>query len=365
MMELYFHAGLNKAGSTYAQQLMSFNYDKLLLAGMYYPNPKLINSIALASPGNALAFTKAIQTGKLKDATDFLRDHIAAAKEKSCTRLLLSNESLYHELVYQEKLASFKTVCKDAGITNIKVSLIFRDPVSHALSAYNHRAGFSRIPPFAQWVKNGLSYKGSNYEKGKTGYEFWEEITQLQNNLKAFEDLGVEFAAYSSDVTNTIEQFCGVSLEKPPLKESNVSPNCIDAELLRIMADKNPGYVRKLRERLKELPKDHKAPDNYLRYKNQVAVYECCTELESPIASLRQLLDDDQFARPPVESPTVLFDKQREPYLLLSRAQLETVISLFDENLSEHNLFTRIKKRIANKLPLSVKHRIKSFFRRV
>lgn len=364
MMELYFHAGLNKAGSTYAQELMSYNYSKLLLSGFFYPNPKMINSISRSSPGNALAFTKSIHAGQLKNATHFLRNHVTAAKKNNCSRLLLSNESLYHELVDHEKLASFEAVCRDAGITNIKVLLIFRDPVFHALSAYNHRAGSNQVPPFAQWVKNGLSYEGSNYEKGTTGYEFWEELTQFHNNLKAFENLEVEFAAYSSDVTNTIEKFCGIPLEKPPIKESNVSPNCIEAEILRIVGVKKPMYVRKLRERLKELSKNQKAPDNYLRYRNQLAVYECCTELESPLASLRQLLDIDQFARTPVESSTMLFDKLGEPYFLLSKTQLEVIISLFKENPAEHNLLTRIRKRIAKGVPFSIKYRIKALLGR-
>ncbi len=363
-MELFFHAGLNKAGSTYAQELMSYNYNKLLQSGIYYPNPKVVNSISGNSPGNALDFTKAIQSGQVKKATHFLKSHVTSAKKKNCSVLLLSNESLYHELVDHEKLASFEAICKDSGITSIKVLLIFRDPVSHALSAYNHRAASSKTPPFAQWVKNGLSYEGSNYEKGKTGYEFWEEIKKFHNNLKAFENLGVEFAAYSSDVTNTIEKFCGIPLEKPPLKVSNVSPNCIEAELLSLMANKYPKFVRQLWRRLKELPKNEKAPDNYLRYKNQVAVYESCSEIEPELENLRKLLNDDQFARAPVESPTELFDKHNEPYLLFSRAQLEVLISMFDENPAENSLPTRIKKRIVKAVPLSLKYRFKALIGR-
>ena len=363
-MELYFHAGLNKAGSTYAQELMSFNYEKLLQSGIYYPNPKVVNSIARNSPGNALAFTKAIQAGQLKNATHFLQNHVTSAKKNNCSRLLLSNESLYHELVDHEKLAGFEAICKDTGITNIKVLLIFRDPVSHALSAYNHRAGSNQVPPFAQWVRNGLSYEGANYEKGKTGYEFWEEVTKFHNNLKAFENLGVEFAAYSSDVTDTIEKFCGIPLDRPPLTVSNVSLNCIEAELLRIMGGTRPKYVRELWRRLKELPRNQKAPDNYLRYKNQVAVHECSSEIAPVLAKLRELLDDDQFARAPVESPTALFDKQEEPYLLLSRSQLEVLMSLFDENPAEHNLFARIKKRISKGVPFSLRYRIKALLGR-
>jgi len=364
-MELLFHAGLNKAGSSYAQELVSYNYKKLLLSGIYYPNPKLSNSIAGSYAGNAPAFTRAIRTGQLKNASEFLRKHITAARSKNCSRLLLSNESLYHELVDQEKLASFTAVCAGAGITNTKILLIFRDPVSHAISAYNHRAGFHEVPPFIQWVRNGLSYEGATYRKGRTGYEFWEEISQFHDNSDAFANLGAEFAAYSSDISNIIEKFCGLSLEKPPLNETNVSPNCVEAELLRFLIDKHPGYARKLRMRLKGLSKKQKAPDNYIRYRNQVAVYECCAEVESPIANIRQLLADDQFVHPPVESPTELFDKRGEPYFLLSKAQLEQVISLFDENPAEDNLLTRALKRTAKKLPSSIKSRIKALLGRI
>ncbi len=358
-MELLIHAGLNKAGSSYAQELLSYNYKKLLSSGIYYPSPNFANSVAGSTAGNALALTMAIRAAELNYATDFLRSHASAAKNMNCSRLLLSNESLYHDLVDNVKLANFSSVCTDSGITNTKILLIFRDPISHAISAYNHRAGVLQVPPFVQWVRNGLSCEGATYEKGVTGYEFWDEISRFHNNVKSFVNLGAEFAAYSSDISSIIETFCGISLEKPPLTKTNVSPNCVEAELLRIIRDSHPDHVAKIRMRLKELSMRQKAPDNYIRYQNQVAVYESCAEVETPLATIRELLGDELIGSRPVESPTYLFDKSGEPYLLLSRAQLELVISIFGPQPQGQNFFARAKVRIAKALPSSMKSRIK------
>lgn len=344
-MKLLFHIGLNKAGSTYLQDFFSFNAQRLSAAGILYPGAQLSSGLGGAQSGNATQFALDLGAGDVEKAKKFLFGAVEAARAQTKSSLLLSSESMYHRLIKKTALDAFKTICREAGIGDIHFLIIFRDPVSHAISAFNHRAGAIDLEPFEKWLRGG--------------YEFYEELGLFLSNLAQEKDFRICAVPYSTTgLADAAQEFLRVAgLEKPSKTISNISINCTEAELVRLIAKKEKDIAARARLSLKEISNRDKAPDAYLRSRMQERARACADEHRPDLSRLTAMIGHDAFLPAPhSESSARLFDESGDPYFVLSGAQVFALLDAVASHYERPNIF----RRLARRLPAPVKRFIKS-----
>lgn len=181
-MNLYIHAGLNKTGSSYLQELFLSNKKLLLSNNIYFPEYCFRRNKEGVAAGNAsdlLYFVKKLDFYKAKQ---YLEEKKKQASLNGCDSILLSHESIYHALVDGDGIDFLVRLCEQCSLV-LKVLLVFREPEDHAISAFNHRAGVHNLPPFSQWIKNGINYTNLD---GLNGYEYFSELERFKKNSWRF-----------------------------------------------------------------------------------------------------------------------------------------------------------------------------------
>lgn len=328
-MKLIFHVGLNKAGSTYIQDLLANNYDRLLVRGVFYPHPRLSKGIGGAQSGNAGELALLLDSSETKKVSEFISNIKSEAENHSANSILLSTEFMYHRLIKPDLSEVFKKACFENGIHDIELIVIFRSPVTHAISAYTHRAGNHELPVFEEWLNTITNNNSPNK------YEFWNELDLFLKNLLHDPDYKLSIFPYSNNLDSVIKQVTGLNnLKELDRQSSNVSLTCVEAELVRYVAIKDRQCALQLRRMLKEVEKSKKADDSYLRIIMEEAVVKYSVNFQDNLDKLEKTLGQaDLFSR--VTVPKVqpaLFDNQGRPNLLLSIEQIGTIIQAIEIN---------------------------------
>lgn len=220
-LNLMIHGGLNKAGSTYLQDVFSTNAALFLERGIHYPNPIITSGPADAQSGNAVDLGDAFEAGDTTSFAHVLQQFVAEARDLGCQRLLLSNESIYHQIVRPGRLEQFATNVRACGISAIQMLVVFRDPSAHAISAFCHRAGVIQLAPFDEWLVDG--------------WEFPSELELFLRNTAPTDLVELRLASLPfDDLIDVATTWIDVGpLAKPSFGSSNVSINCAEAEFVR------------------------------------------------------------------------------------------------------------------------------------
>lgn len=171
-MHLILHCGLNKAGSTFIQDLLSYNKQILLDNNIKYPSDgDQLAGFSKGQSGNAAKLTLYISKFNKAQATKELKRFSSDVKHRT---LLLSNESMYHRIIHSKQRELLKEICKELGFIKATLILVFRNIYTHAVSAYTHRVDIPGVPSLGEWVL-GQKEKNANFKPGVDGYEFWDE----------------------------------------------------------------------------------------------------------------------------------------------------------------------------------------------
>ena len=138
-MNLTFHAGLPKTGSSYVQQFALLNRELLERYGVHYPVDELLmerRSKVRNPSGNGLGIHKALLE---EDSAQFeikVNEALQGISERTST-ILLSHEGFYDSLA---KLNSERIqILKRLGVDGIRIILILRDPVEWLFSLYKQK----------------------------------------------------------------------------------------------------------------------------------------------------------------------------------------------------------------------------------
>lgn len=137
---IYLHIGQGKTGSSYVQSSLALSADKLRAQGLCYPSDGREHDRAVAGDVNVGNLPPTKGRGFHTDGT--FANAVAAADLGACTRLLFSNEGLFSSMLNQNL---WPEILAQAAHSKIHMLLMIRDPLDHALSAYQ------------QGVKGGLS----------------------------------------------------------------------------------------------------------------------------------------------------------------------------------------------------------------
>lgn len=245
-----FHAGLNKAGSSFLQELFPDNFQEHCPVQIFYPKPHL-------SSGNAGAFSQAVRTLDKTSATRELRKLLDQGEPGET--ILLSTEFMYHQFVKPDQRDMLHSCFSDCGIEDFTLVFVFRNVFEHAVSAYCHRCGVHAMPCFDEWIVETIS-NDSDFRGGVTCYEFW---TELRLFLIAAMDtrFKLRFLPYSKTLERDFENVLNTQLTQPVKRAVNVSVSPSEAEVLRRLRVAHGKQMHGLRQRFKAIERSDKEDD--------------------------------------------------------------------------------------------------------
>lgn len=304
-MKIYIHAGLNKTGSSYLQEMFFANADALQREGIaYYGGER--------PGGNAAELSYAIRRNDISTASKLLQQHLTHAQEKKCERIFLSTEIFFHDFADATLFKQYRDLFAQFNLDDIHVLLFFREPVSHAISTYCHRSGLQDVGHFAEWIK--------------TYYTYPSELRAFLALHEQHSDIHWTLRAYTRDALKTDScQWLGIAdLAEPPSDEINVSVTATETQLLAWLYDHNPQKARALRNRFKMIPRNKKASDRLLRsqWKHLAAVE--LKQHNNAFAALGKLVGADVGVKE--LSAPVADDASEQSHILLTPMQAKAVM---------------------------------------
>lgn len=329
-MKLLFHIGLNKAGSSHLQHTLDQNHKRLLEHGVYCPIQVKKNN--KPGSGNGAKIALLLRDGNAGETLQALLSLRQDAERLHCDTILLSTEFMYHQIIKPEQQTLFLDACARAGIDAIELVAVFRNPYLHAISAFTHRAGVLPMPDFKTWLELGVRVPSDTPSNGIDSYEFWRELELFRAHLAHNPKLPTRVMTHDHSLAEKFGELLGIALEPIQQAETNPSVNCVEADLLRLLHAENPRHAKAYRTLAKELDKDAKAPDHYIR--NDLHDFmEQKFALISPAADLIvDATQDPRFLQKPGSRNTQLHDRDGRPFYLLSEPQLLTLIRAISDN---------------------------------
>lgn len=161
-MKLYLHCGYHKTGSSFLQTLFARNRDQLRDNGIRFPVASREYDMAEGniSPGNGPELAKALKDNDEQESSGLMASYVSEADRFGCSGILISSENFFHSFEKQTAVKLLADVAEKNGIDRIHALLYFRDPVSHALSTYKHRAKNGKIQDLSNWLETEYETMG-------------------------------------------------------------------------------------------------------------------------------------------------------------------------------------------------------------
>ena len=351
-MKLLFHIGLNKVASTFIQDVFSLNASLLIKNGLCYAGNRTVSEgMGGSGSGNASEFALALRDLDSKKARNIFLRYLDEARAAKCKTLLLSTEFMYHQLIKEKQQNLFISLCDELEVYDVGLLVFFRNPLSHAVSAYNHRAGCYDMPSFRNWVSCKTVNK-KNYRDGIDGYEFWSELPLFVKNVLRNDRFGVNVIVLNRNLLEKVSALVGCNLVPPGKEKSNVSVNCVEGALLCLLRQKNRYYAHYYRIFSKELSDDLKAADEYIKslYYGFVGNEIMCVSDE--IKEIEKIAFPDKLVDTQSNKETRLFDENGNPFYVLSSSQIAVLIKAISRS---HSFDIRIRKMVSTILSLVIK----------
>ena len=248
-MKLILHCGLNKAGSTYIQNMFVESVPVLERKGIYYPEPYD------SGIGNAGFFSLALKSLDWRQSESRFFEFYRGANNRNCDAILLSSEYLLFQIINDKQRNLLTNIINHYGISDVCLVIVFRNIVEHAISAYSHRCGTIKLPKFEHWIKGDtgeypyFSFRQELDRRDKfwySKYEFWDSLDKLLNVIDRGE-FKIFPVQYSNNLKKDLDDLIGVSLVPPKNSNINKSMTLNQAELCRILFDVNEEWGRHAR----------------------------------------------------------------------------------------------------------------------
>lgn len=286
MTKLYLHIGTNKTGSSFLQTLFARNRENLARQGFFFPisqNEKQMLSGRI-SPGNGQELTNALFADDKVKIKEILSKAYTEAKNQNCDSVLISNEVLIRSFADENALKTLVEISKGIGYSEIKCLGFIRDPVSHALSLYRHRAKNGDHLDLSIWLK--------------TDYETMKIFEQFVINMKKFQ-IDWVFRRYFND-SDKMAQATFVDwlkIEKPAIpKDDSVNTSLAISELavLQNIKPELNEAVYYLQKEFYKLKNSEKADESKLLSNRKIIIYNYLTQYSKLIEDLNQLMPRDE-----------------------------------------------------------------------
>ncbi len=305
-MELYLHAGLNKTGSSYLQEMFYANSDSLGAESISYLGGE-------RPGGNAAELSYAIRRNDRAGAMKLMRQHFNHASQAGCKKILLSTEIFFHDFAVKERFELLCSIIREVGVKNIHILLFFREPVSHAISTYCHRNGLQEVGEFEEWLEQKYTYPNEL----SSFLQAYESSTDIKWSLKAYTN-----SALKADTCDWLEI---ADMEEPLKDEVNVSVTATEAVILEKLYQLNPERSKELRASFKAIPRAQKASDKVLRSQWQHVAASNLVKYQSEFERLSELVGEPLGVKEPSEAK---LDNPETIDMVFSSSQMQEVIEL-------------------------------------
>ncbi len=258
-MHLFLHIGTNKTGSSFLQTMLGRSRDLLLENGFYFPVAEREEDMLAGkiSPGNGGQLCRQLVLANRTGAGNFLKGLYSQAKQAGCSSVLISNEKLIRALSHPDALQMMADEAHEAGFDSIKALAVFREPVDHALSLYQHRAKDGGHGDFGKWL-----------------HEDYETIRMLSNFLRQLPLLSHPvqwtFRKYASspEIMLDILFTDWLKIKGPDVKSLpavNPSLSLSEIQMLQLLKVQQPLAVKPVKAAFDRLTKKQKAEDQSIR----------------------------------------------------------------------------------------------------
>jgi len=349
-MKLFLHCGYHKTGSSFLQTLFSRNRDYLQKNGYHFPvaSREYDMQSGNVSPGNGPELAAALKHNNSRESSELIAGYVADAQKKGCGAVLLSSENFFHAFEKQHALECLTKVCKENHITEILALLYLRDPVSHALSTYKHRAKKGRIPDFTEWLRNEY------------------ETTRLTERFMEYKDqFPVEWTCrkYRSDSLHMAKSAFAdwLALETPEIPEDDrVNTSLTLSELMTIQTlnENRPGLIPFVQQAFAEIPAGKKGNDVELsRWFNSIA-YSVLSDHSGLITKVNDMLPDDEpLTLQPVEAET---GSSVHNEIVLSKTQVKAFTEALEAGVKSEQVIHK-SRALLSKVLDRINRKMKTF----
>lgn len=253
------HLGPEKTGTSFLQCLCVRNRALLARNGVYFPvgtpHDESAMQSARISAGNGRTLARFVESDDWTDVGRWLEKSLVKARKAQAERLLISSEQLLAPLASPGRLDRFMQVMQGAGIDDVSLLLILRDPVGQLLSLYKHRAKGGTAGRIQDWVENG--------------YQLPSHLASLARQVDET-DTTLQVRGYVRQPGGLENLFFREWLELdelPEAVETEVNPSLAlsELELVRRMNEQRPELVPFLRERLGAVPHQDKVQGSAIK----------------------------------------------------------------------------------------------------
>ena len=251
-IKLRLHLGPEKTGTSFLQCLSVANRGLLAERGIHFPTGTPHDERCMRdgriSAGNGRILARLVEDEDWQAVQGWIACAVEACSQNACSELLISSEQLLAPLAGPGLLGHFLKSVRSAGISEISLLLILRDPVSQLLSLYKHRAKGGSAGRIGDWVESG--------------YLLPNHLGELRRQLEPT-DVELCVRAYSREPGGLARLFFRDWLElgekiDGAAAEVNPSLSLSELELLRLLHARRPELVPFFYEALLVVPRADK-----------------------------------------------------------------------------------------------------------
>jgi hypothetical protein len=336
-MQVLFHIGLNKCGSTYLQNVLRKNSRRLSQSSICYPNPSF-------DAGNAERLNNCLDREDKEKTKEELKRLINECEGADV--VILSNESIYHRIVEKTKRDILNDAFKELNVIDVLYIVIYRNIYRHAVSAYAHRAGIHDLPDFGRWVgaKNGrLVIK--NKRRFIDAYEFWDDTEKM---IKSTVEPNWRVVEHSYDMVNEFSRILNFQLDESRCDDANVSVNIAESEVLRRIRAIEPKAALVYRDESKKLHKNEKADVGHLLESYYDDISKAISSNKKTVQRLEEIIGFDISKRPAITKYINCHTSRSA--ICLSASQIDILISTIVKTSSIHYRIYSVAMRVSNKI---------------
>jgi hypothetical protein len=326
---LYLHCGMYKTGSSFLQTMFVRNRDLLMSRGIHYPKSEkeLEMYKGEISPGNGIHLSDSLSQDE-SVIINLLSADLAESKKMGMDTLLYSSERLFHQFHEKDTVHKLQLAAHEAGFGKIDALLYFRDPVSHALSTYKHRAKYGDHQDFSNWLQE----KYEIFELIRTFLEYSED-SKIQWTCRRYKP----DSAYM--VRSSFVDWLGTAAPDIP-DDDRVNPSLQlnEIRVLQSLKKEYPGCENFLREALLSLHREDKESEKGLKEEYSSLIAEKWLLHKPMLNSLNSLMNENEK----LSIETGSKPSENQPFTSLSEKQIQAVAEGMKSYLNSQNTAFRI-----------------------
>lgn len=329
MYTLYLHCGIYKTGSSFLQTMFTRNRELLNNNGIHYPKSfkELEMLEGKISPGNGIHLSDSLCKDE-KDIINLMSEDLNEAKKMDMHGVLYSSERLFHRFAENSTFEKLYSSTKAVGYDEIQALIYFRDPVSHALSIYKHRAKYGDHKDFSEWLKTELEV----FKLIRAFLEYSKDLDTKWTCRKYRPE-----SAYM--INSAFTDWLNISAPKVPDDDRvNKSLQLNEIRVLQALKEKYPGSGPYLRNAFLSLDSSDKESEKMIKEESSRLVAEKWRDNQTLLKSLNTYMKEDEK----LKLETNQKPGESHPFTVLSEKQIHAFAEGVNNYIESQKLYFRV-----------------------